>query len=418
MASKLKNGVLLAAAMLVSGHGALFIPPPRNAMDNILPEYSGGKSPAQGCTCTNGNGNHLQGCNRGLRDQGDGQSCMWWSQGCSIGCEKCVTEIEGFDAFVGKPPQADKIGFRTRYCNSTFNSAGSPAPLINSTLPRHAWTLNIGAEEGSGEDSYQYNPWRAPGYAPVADPCGRAGGKGKKQKIGGDSTFVDNKFAQMGDYGSKLPPSVNKTQWVAGTYVEVAWGPLYNHGGGYQYRLCPVEEALTEECFQRTPLQFDRTKQTLVWTTKAVPGADHTTPPVPAGGTLRFPVPAPVFVDEGTWPVGSTWARDPIPRAQDGRAGLFNASNCPGPTADSAPGCVAFPPPCPWDHGILKCEGLDCHGTTMGPCSSDWVVGLVSDMVLIPKDLKPGNYVLSWRWDCEETAQVWGNCADVAISSP
>lgn len=26
-----------------------------------------------------------------------------------------------------------------------------------------------------------------------------------------------------------------QTKWVAGTYVEVAWGPLYNHGGGYQY---------------------------------------------------------------------------------------------------------------------------------------------------------------------------------------
>ena len=41
-------------------------------------------------------------------------------------------------------------------------------------------------------------------------------------------------FAKMGDLGSKLPPSANKTKWVAGTYVEVAWGPLYNHGGGYQ----------------------------------------------------------------------------------------------------------------------------------------------------------------------------------------
>ena len=69
-------------------------------------------------------------------------------------------------------------------------------------------------------------------------------------------------------------------EWAAGTYVEVAWGPLYNHGGGYQYRLCPAGEALTEECFQRTPLEFDRSKQTLVWNTKAVPGADATTPPV------------------------------------------------------------------------------------------------------------------------------------------
>ena len=208
-----------------------FIPPPRNAMDNVLPEYANGKSPTQGCTCTNGNGSPKKGCDQGLREQGDGQSCLWWSQGCSIGCEKCVTAIEGFSQFNGKAPQAGKIGFSTRYCNSTFNSAGAPVPLINATLPKHAWTLNMGAVEGSKEDAYRsslheligalahtrehihapipgsysrthgltqnsphsFNPWRAPGYAPVVDPCGQAGGKFKSQHIGGDSVFTDNK---------------------------------------------------------------------------------------------------------------------------------------------------------------------------------------------------------------------------------
>ena len=28
-----------------------------------------------------------------------------------------------------------------------------------------------------------------------------------------------------------------------------------------------------------------------------------------------------------------------------------------------------------------------------------------------------GHQVLSWRWDCEETAQIWANCADVSISA-
>ena len=27
--------------------------------------------------------------------------------------------------------------------------------------------------------------------------------------------------------------------------------------------------------------------------------------------------------------------------------------------------------------------------------------------VVIPEDIKPGSYVVSWRWDCEETAQVF-----------
>ena len=47
--------------------------------------------------------------------------------------------------------------------------------------------------------------------------------------------------------------------------------------------------------------------------------------------------------------------------------------------------------------GLLDCHNSDCHGTGAGACSSDWVFGLVSDMVLIPKDLAPGDYVLSWR---------------------
>ena len=40
---------------------------------------------------------------------------------------------------------------------------------------------------------------------------------------------------------------------------------------------------------------------------------------------------------------------------------------------------------------------------------------MIADKVIIPKGLKPGHYVLGWRNDCEETAQVWQNCADVKI---
>merc|ERR1712107_379618 len=28
----------------------------------------------------------------------------------------------------------------------------------------------------------------------------------------------------------------------------------------------------------------------------------------------------------------------------------------------------------------------------------------------------PGEYILGWRWDCEETDQVWGSCADIVIT--
>jgi len=41
--------------------------------------------------------------------------------------------------------------------------------------------------------------------------------------------------------------------WIV---AKVAWGIAANHGGGYQYRLCPASEDPTEECFQKTPLEF------------------------------------------------------------------------------------------------------------------------------------------------------------------
>ena len=73
------------------------------------------------------------------------------------------------------------------------------------------------------------------------------------------------KWAKMGDLGSRvLPYSPSGTKWMAGSSVEVGFGITYNHGGGYQYRLCKLPakgELLTEHCFQQLPLEFDRTKQ-------------------------------------------------------------------------------------------------------------------------------------------------------------
>eukprot|EP00051_Salpingoeca_urceolata_P023828 m.410430 g.410430 ORF g.410430 m.410430 type:complete len:387 (+) comp20158_c7_seq8:1833-2993(+) len=377
--------VLIALMMVVPsvyGHGALYLPSPRNAVEKILPEFVNGKSPSTPCTCADGYGGPdaaKNGCDQGIRSGGGGQPCLWFSQGCSIGCDTCKNEGPGL------APHTDKVGFRIRYCNST----------LKGTLPKEAWTMNIGAVEGSVNDSYRFNPWRAPGHAPVADACGLAGGRHPQDLPGGDAVYFTTQFATLGDAGSVvLPPSPTSTIWHAGDSVEVAWGIRYNHGGGYQYRLCPATENLTESCFQKTPLDFDRTKQALVWN----------------NGT-RLSIPG-VWVDQGVLPMGSTWARNPIPRTNDDNKGLANESSCPGPTGRSGPGCTQFKAPCPQDTGILP---WSTDGSGQGACSGDWTAGVISDHVIIPKDIKPGQYVLGWRWDCEETAQVWQNCADVTI---
>ena len=51
-----------------------------------------------------------------------------------------------------------------------------------------------------------------------------------------------------------------------------------------------------------------------------------------------------------------------------------------------------------------------------GRCSGDWTDGQIIDTIAIPAELVAGDYVLGWRWDCEETTQVWQSCADVTIT--
>ena len=72
----------------------------------------------------------------------------------------------------------------------------------------------------------------------------------------------------MGDLGSKvLPPNLSKdaANWTVGSTPRVAWGMRYNHGGGYQYRLCPLEKMpCSEQDFQEMPLDFVRSEHAIV----------------------------------------------------------------------------------------------------------------------------------------------------------
>ena len=41
-----------------------------------------------------------------------------------------------------------------------------------------------------------------------------------------------------------------------------------------------------------------------------------------------------------------------------------------------------------------------------GKCSGDFIGGSIVDHVVLPKGLPAGDYVLGFRWDCEQSAQV------------
>jgi hypothetical protein len=259
--------------------------------------------------------------------------------------------------------------------------------------------MNLDAKAGSAEDVYRFNPWRAPGAAPVADACGIAGGSNMKH-VPDAADFTETKFAKLGDLGSKvLQPLKTGVVWSAGSVVEVAWGIRYNHGGGYAYRLCPADQALTEDCFRKLHLNFTG-MPSFRWND---------------GKELFYKG---MYLNEGTSPPGSMWARNQVPRIDDSFEGSGEPwdkrSLCKDPAQGKA--CRAFEPICeegttPWHPIEPNARASDAEGY----CSGDWTGGMLVDRVTIPAWLPAGDYVLSWRWDCEETAQIWTNCADVTI---
>jgi len=250
-------------------------------------------------------------------------------------------------------------------------------------------------------------PWRAPGWAPLQSPCGIAGGnahgfKELEGELGTESAKIvdmDGGFMQAtsdGGYGWGADartyrfPGVVETEWKRGSVVEVAWGIFANHGGGYSYRLCKLsvegKAGLTEDCFQQTPLDFAGDTQWAQW------GEDQTTRVAFRANRTR----------EGTWPKGSQWTKNPVPVCRDPTGGELS-SGCPD---CSNAGGFQFPPPAPGVHGYGVCPLGEKHYR---------MAFSIFDDLQVPSNLTEGSYVLSFRWDAEQTPQVWTTCADIKI---
>ena len=103
----------------------------------------------------------------------------------------------------------------------------------------------------------------------------------------------------------------------------------------------------------------------------------------------------------GTTPTGSAWRKNPIPR---------------GPHAWSFYG-ASFEPVCEESEACKS--ALDkAPAPGVCRCSGEWNDQVeIMDTVRIPAGLAPGDYVLGWRWDCEESTQIWASCSDVTIVS-
>mmetsp|Transcript_20430 Transcript_20430/g.53178 ORF Transcript_20430/g.53178 Transcript_20430/m.53178 type:complete len:419 (-) Transcript_20430:197-1453(-) len=411
--------VVVATAASVLGHGSMTIPRPRNAIDGTVAPWNG-TVPAYPipfdfptwCATPDASSNdprHLTGA--------AGQACFWFNNGCDIGCDKCDGQtgqkipccskkfnfVPTANLTSPMPWGADGLVVDKAFVASFNRDAERPStmthPEVKPTVcdPRLR-TLNTQAECGSPEDFWYNAPWRYPGKAPVTDSCGTAGGVLPGQSAGtAGATYVKTVHATVGDLGSKvlraMPTGVT---WTAGTDVEVAWTQKAWHGGGYTYRICPADQPLNEECFQKTPLQFVG-NSSLRWGGVG-------------GEQVFFNSSAKGWeVSSGTIPEGSTWRKCPLPRGPwswDMSGPSFEpvceeSEACKSMTSGSRPKCLGPDAPC-------TCK---CSGDGIGDLPQLEIV----DKVHIPATLPAGKYVVGWRWDCEESTQVWASCADVEI---
>lgn len=332
----------------IEGHGTMYEPPTRQ---------SGGLS-AMRPACTMG-------------------SCLWFNQGCTIGCPFCT----GGGSVYPSEPDCDA-------------HAEPTLKFDDKDLRTYALVRDLG-------DWTKYKPWRYPGSAPVRDPCGIAGGWFTKGTPGnGGEAPLGYTNGILGTNLTALPRLLEQTIWVAGSVQEVAWGLTANHGGGYQYRLCPAEEAQTEECFQKMPLNFVTSKS---WIQRGH-GMDVDD---------RVEIEARNVDGDKVVPIGSTWRRNPIPACDTPISGGAIRAPCVAPI---------FKPPFKgkegesWGFGGGTCESegitKPCTDKQFGKHSFDF--GIV-DLVEVP-NVPEGNYTLSFRWDAEQTPQVWNQCADVTIT--
>jgi len=366
---KLLYTAALAACLLALGcdaHSMMIKPKPRNAIDSELPEWSNGRSPYTWAgPSPDENGLAPCACRNGTEPCASAQTCLYMTVGTTIGCHV----PDGGSVGGANPNGIDR-------CKSGMNAT------INDPKYR---TLNRAVPAGSEEDWSRWNPWRAPGNAPVWDPCGRAGGA--SHPTPGHGEFTNTSYAKFGDLGSALPYYPTGTVWEAGSAVETMQAIRANHGGGYQYRLCPRGRESSEACFQETPMDF----------------ADSSSLMLSNGTMIKLQS---TFVSEGTLPKGGTWQMLPIPDTHH-----VIPSGSKAPAED-----WTFPPPC---YEPRYVEKVPLGALDEGRCSGQWISNItIYDQLRVPTHLPPGEYVLSLRWDCETSAQIWQSCADVTIVAP
>lgn len=217
---------------------------------------------------------------------------------------------------------------------------------------------------------------------------------------------------------SSMRSKSSSNNWAAGGTVEVSYSLVANHGGGVQYRLCPLSELigsgggnsdgsgrLDEACFQRMPLDFVGNTS---WFQVGL-------------GTRATRTPfAPVRVTDATTaaggvnPPGSTWTKVGLPACAGATGGNGETGECAAPQFENAVSAAGY-----WGYGNPSAQSSAAFRPVLDEVHTDGdhygsADYSIVDLVRVPEGLR-GEFVLSWRWDSETTAQVWTQCAVVSI---
>jgi len=219
----------------------------------------------------------------------------------------------------------------------------------------------------------RYNPWAQPGTAPVyGEGCGLNGGNpngcqgdqndsspfgtccggGKSNNWSGCGGYTGGKSA-LEHYADGLFGDTFTTTWTRGNAEPVYWATGAGHQGGYAYRLCKVPAGGITEITEEC---FNQGHLSFVGDTNWVYAGIR--PYQNYDYSKWEEVPA-IRTTEGTYPSGSEWTK-----------------------------------------------------ITVGKDLSNWGI---KDLVQVPADLESGVYILSFRWDCQKTPQIWNTCANIEV---
>jgi len=373
----------------------------------------------------------------------------WYTQGSMIGCAKASGTNCGADAPCCEKPMEPTLKASDQLTYQILKEA-SPLASIDKSLKALSGNedpptrkLRGSATKGkatkglaSTSDTYfRMNPWLAPGHAPVANVCGILGGwrfNNARDYIAGPGEGYD-KFVKGtgGPTNVAMPPAnlpipagtkgtdvlqydLNRRMqeaqgksyrtndnpvWKAGMPQEVSYSLVANHGGGFQFRLCKLDHlwdgTMNEGCFEA--LDFVGNTSWFKYRT----GDSNITTSIPFTPTRVSDANT-----DGVLPKGSTWTQIALPACAGPSGGSGTNSTCDTPQFENAITDAGF-----WGYGNSASGGSPAFRKIVDSGSYEIV-----DTVRVPEGLE-GDYVFSWRWDSEQTAQVWTQCSVVTIEA-